>query len=406
MEFNFAHNYDKIFNPLFGELRKAESRFVINYGGSGSGKSYSQTQHEIIKCFSSRQKLLVVRKYATSLRDSVVALFLDVLKKWELDGYYSENKTDRTITFINGSQILFKGLDDPEKIKSISGITRVWIEEANELSLPEFNQLNLRLRGADDLQITLTFNPIDEEHWIKKHFFDNTKIANFTSVIRTTYKDNKFIDSAYIEQLEAYKEIDENYYKIYALGEWGGIQEGRIFKIWETIPEFPHTDKAWYGLDFGFSIDPTAIVRVHLDGDNLYVDEVCYQKGLVTSDVANIMKQEGYTSEVVVCDSAEPKSIQDLQYYGIHAISADKRPGSINAGIDFLKRHKVYVTARSHNIIKENMFYQWRTDKNGAFINQPKDVFNHAIDAIRYAVSLYLFAQQKDQSIFIDYEQI
>jgi len=148
MEFNFAHNYDKIFNPLFGELRKAESRFVINYGGSGSGKSYSQTQHEIIKCFSSRQKLLVVRKYATSLRDSVVALFLDVMKKWELDGYYSENKTDRTITFINGSQILFKGLDDPEKIKSISGITRVWIEEANELSLPEFNQLNLRLRGV------------------------------------------------------------------------------------------------------------------------------------------------------------------------------------------------------------------------------------------------------------------
>jgi phage terminase large subunit len=352
------------------------------------------------------EKLLVIRKYGTTLKDSVVALFLSILSQWELSELFEENKTDKTITFKTGSQILFKGLDDPEKIKSIANITRVWVEEANELTWQEFNQLNLRLRGAEGLQISITFNPVDEEHWIKKHFFDNPKIAKYTTVIRTTYKDNKFIDDAYKEQLEAYKEIDENYYRVYALGEWGGIQEGRIFKLWDIIPQFPDTDKAWFGLDFGFSVDPTAIVRVHLTGDTLYIDEVCYQKGMVTSEVSNYLKSEGYAGEPVICDSAEPKSIQDLRFYGINATAAHKPAGSINAGIDFIKRHRVLVTARSRNIINENRFYQWKQDKQGNFINQPRDAFNHAIDAIRYAVSLYLYQITQDTSPFQEYNEL
>ena len=190
------------------------------------------------------------------------------------------------------------------------------------------------------------------------------------------------------------------------MGEWGGIQEGRIFKIWDTVPEFPNTDKAWYGLDFGFSVDPTAIVRVHLSGSDLYVDEICYQKGMVTSEIANYLKSEGYAGEPVICDSAEPKSIQDLRYYGINAIAAHKPPGSINAGIDFLKRNRVMLTARSKNIQAENRFYQWKQDKQGNFINQPRDAFNHAIDAIRYAVSLYLYQIQSETSLFVQYTEL
>jgi phage terminase large subunit len=406
MQIDFSKNADRIFNPLFNTLRKANTRFVVNYGGSGSGKSFTQTQYEIIRCLMATEKLLVIRKYGTTLKDSVVALFLSILNRWELGELFEENKTDKTITFKSGSQILFKGLDDPEKIKSIANITRVWVEEANELTWQEFNQLNLRLRGAEGLQISITFNPVDEEHWIKKHFFDNPKIAKYTTVIRTTYKDNKFIDDAYKDQLEAYKDIDENYYRVYALGEWGGIQEGRIFKLWDIIPQFPETDKAWYGLDFGFSVDPTAIVRVHLSGDTLYIDEICYQKGMVTSEVANYLKSEGYAGEPVICDSAEPKSIQDLRFYGINATAAHKPSGSINAGIDFIKRHRVLVTARSRNIINENRFYQWKQDKQGNFINQPRDAFNHAIDAIRYAVSLYLYQISQDTSPFQEYNEL
>lgn len=396
----------KIFNTLFWELREANTRFVINYGGAGSGKSFTQTQFEIIKCLQNKENILVIRKYATTLKNSVIKLFLSILKSWSIPHLWRENKTDRTITFLNDSYIVFSGLDDPEKIKSIAGITRIWVEEATELSKDEFNQLNLRLRGLDDLQITLTFNPVDEQHWLKKYFFDTETVRAKTTIIKTTYLDNKFIDQAYKEELKSYKEIDENYYKIYALGDWGGITEGRIFSVWETIPEFPFADGYWFGLDFGYSNDPTAIVKVILKNEVLYIDEICYSKGLVNSEIANTLKAEGYAGEPVICDAAEPKSIQELRYFGVNAIAADKRQGSINAGIDFLKRTKIKVTSRSKNIQNENRFYQWKQDKNGNFINQPKDVFNHSIDAIRYSVSLYLFNDKKQESMFLEYEHL
>lgn len=406
MKLDFSKYGNQLFNPLYTKLQKADSRFIVSYGGAGSGKSFTQTQHEIIKALSRKEKILVVRKYASTLKDSVVALFLSILDDWQLSKLYSENKTDKTITFVNGSTILFKGLDDPEKIKSIAGITRVWVEEANELTWAEFNQLNLRLRGADGLQITITFNPIDESHWIKKHFFDNDTIREKTTIIRTTYKDNKFIDKEYCEQLESYAKIDENYHRIYALGEWGSISEARIFKPWQVIPYFPEFDGFLYGLDFGFSNDPTSIVKVLIRNGEIYLDEILYQKGLVTSEIANVLKSSGYSGEPIICDSAEPKSIQDLRYYGINAHPADKRPGSINAGIDFIRRHKVYVTARSKNIQNENRFYQWKQDREGNFINQPRDAFNHAIDAARYACSINIYQELSTASPFIEYEQI
>ena len=385
---------DEIFNPLIGTLQKSDKRFVINYGGAGSGKSYTQTQHEIIRCLQKTEKLLVIRKVGTTLKDSVVALFVSILNSWGLEDFYTENKSTQFIQFTNGSQILFKGMDDPEKIKSIAGITRIWIEEASELSQADFSQLNLRLRGREGLQITLTFNPIDEEHWIKSYFFDNENVSVKTNIIRTTYKDNKFIDEAYKAELEGYQHIDKNYYKIYALGEWGGITEGRIFPIWEQIELFPEIDGYWYGLDFGFSNDPTAIVKTIKWKNRIYFDERLYRTGLTNPDIASFMFSDGYKGQVVVCDSAEPKSIEELRRLGINAIEAQKGQGSIMAGIDFLKAHKVLVTQSSLNLIRENRYYQWkelppnRQTANKRFDNTPKDWMNHLKDACRYAYSL------------------
>lgn len=397
---------DSLFNNLITKLQKANTRFIINYGGAGSSKSYTQTQHEIIKCLQRKEKLLVIRKVNTTLKDSVISLFTTILNNWGLSQLYTENKTLQFIQFANGSQILFKGMDDPEKIKSIAGITRVWIEEASELTKDDFMQLNLRLRGAENLQMTLTFNPIDEEHWIKKHFFDNPDIASRTTIIKTTYKDNKFIDEAYKAELESYQLFDKNYYKIYALGEWGGITEGRIFPIWEHVDVFPEIDGYWYGLDFGFSNDPTAVVKTIRFKDRIYFEEVIYQKGLTNSDIATLLKESGYRGEVVICDSAEPKSIIELQHFGINAIGADKKPGSIMAGIDFLKRNKVLVTSRSLNLIRENRYYQWKQDKNGGFINLPMDWMNHAIDACRYSWSLSDFNEKNRESLFVNYNDL
>jgi len=388
MLIDFSKHQEDLFNPLIGKLQNASSRFVVSYGGAGSSKSFSQTQYEIIRCLQKKEKLLVIRKVGTTLKDSVIALFKSILDGWGLTPYYEENKATQFITFANGSQILFKGMDDPEKIKSIAGITRIWIEEASELAHSDFNQLNLRLRGRDDLQMTITFNPIDEEHWIKKHFFDTPEIREKTTIIKTTYLNNKFIDEEYKKVLESYKHIDKNYYKIYALGDWGGITDGRVFPIWEQIDNFPDIDGCWYALDFGFSNDPTAIVKTLKGHGRIYFDEFMYQTGLINSEIADYFHSNGYNGEIVICDSAEPKSIEELQRYGINAIGADKKPGSIMAGIDFLKRHKILVTKKSSNLIKENRYYQWMQDKNGKFINKPKDWMNHAIDACRYAYSL------------------
>lgn len=404
MLIDLRKHQNQLFNPLINDLQKAKTRFIVNHGGAGSGKSYTQTQHEIIKCLSGKERLLVIRKVNTTLKDSVISLFNTILYNWGLKHFYSENKSAQTFTFLNGSQILFKGMDDPEKIKSIAGITRVWIEEATELSRDDFMQLNLRLRGAENLQMTLTFNPIDEEHWIKKHFFDNPDIFERTTVIKTTYHDNKFIDEAYKQELESYLNIDKNYYKIYALGEWGGITEGRIFTLWEQIDRFPEIDGFWYGLDFGFSNDPTAIIKTIKHNNRLYFDEVLYRKGLTNADIASYLIEYGYNGEPVICDSAEPKSIYELQLLGINAMAADKKPGSIMAGIDNLKRHKVLITSKSLNIIRENKYYQWKQDKDGRYINQPKDWMNHAIDAMRYCYSLQGFETNK--SIIADYNDL
>lgn len=390
---------NELFNPLIGTLQKSDKRFVVNYGGSGSGKSFSQTQYEIIRCLQKPEKLLVIRKVASTLKDSVISLFTSILNQWGLQDYYTENKATQFIKFSNGSEILFKGMDDPEKIKSIAGITRIWIEEASELNQVDFQQLNLRLRGKEGLQITLTFNPIDEEHWIKSYFFDNPTVNEKTNIIRTTYKDNKFIDEAYKAELEGYQFIDKNYYKIYALGEWGGITEGRIFPIWEQIDHFPEIDGFWYGLDFGYSNDPTAIVKTIKWRERTYFDEICYQTGMTNGDIANLFKSIGYFGELIICDSAEPKSIDELRRLGLNAVPADKGQGSIMAGIDYLKRQKILVSKRSLNIIKENKYYQWTQDKNGKWLPKPKDFMNHIIDACRYAYSLGDFTNSNESMI-------
>ena len=400
---DFNTHKDDIFNNLIYDLQDAKTRFVINYGGAGSSKSYTQTQHELINCLSRKERILVIRKVSTTLKDSVISLFNSIAETWDIKELYTENKSDRHFNFVNGSEILFKGLDDPEKIKSVAGITRVWIEEASELTTDDFKQLNLRLRGRNDLQMTLTFNPISDMHWIKSHFFDNPVMSEKTTIIKTTYKDNKFIDQAYKDELESYKDIDENYYNIYALGEWGSITKGRIFDLWEQIETFPDIDGFWYGLDFGYSNDPTSVIKVLPVKGRLYLDEVIYQTGLNNNDIASLLKELGYNNEPIICDSAEPKSIDELKLNGINAIAADKGKGSILEGIDNIKRQKVLVTKRSRNIIKENQFYQWKQDRDGNYINQPKDFMNHAIDAIRYSLSLQRERIETDESLFINY---
>lgn len=223
----------EIFNKLFFTLKKyydVDKNYILCRGGAGSGKSYAITQFILyILLTRKKQKILVFRKVQSTLKDSVIALFLDLIKDWGLNEYFEYNKGDFKIRcLLNDNVILFKGLDDSEKIKSVSNVTGIWIEEASEIDIADFEQLNLRLRGKDNLKLILSFNPISKENWIFKRFYEEYDRDN-TIYTLTTYLNNKFINKDYIERLNFYKKYDYNFFQIYALGEWGNLTQGNEF---------------------------------------------------------------------------------------------------------------------------------------------------------------------------------
>lgn len=212
----------KLTNPVYYPLYKNQNRYLVLYGGAGSGKSVFAAQKTIRRMLEEPgHKILVVRKVAKTLRQSTFALLCQIISDWNLGEIFEINKTEMEIRCINGSQVIHAGLDDVEKIKSIQGITSIWIEESSELEKADFMQLDLRLRGKLKYykQITLSFNPISVSHWLKTEFFDNPKEDAFT--LKTTYKDNKFLDDEYIKVLMALKDTDEYYFTVYVLGNWG-----------------------------------------------------------------------------------------------------------------------------------------------------------------------------------------
>lgn len=208
------------FNPLFHRISAISSRFIVSYGGTGSGKSVSAAANEVLKSYKYPGiKTLVIRKVGTTLRDSVIPSFRARIAELGLDGDFTYRKSGNAITCNNGSEIIFRGLDDPDKLKSFEGLQRILVEEAAELEFEDFLELNRRARGRDNIQLTLCFNPIHEEHWLKKHFVDT--LQEDCTVLRSTYKDNPFLTAKDREQIEWLRRYNNNQYRIYAMGEWG-----------------------------------------------------------------------------------------------------------------------------------------------------------------------------------------
>lgn len=336
-----------------------------------------------------KRKLLVVRKVGNTLKDSVWAMFLKLL--YQMPAVIKTiNKSEYTIELINGSIILFKGFDDPEKIKSIEGITDIVVEEASELTEDDFDQLNLRLRAACGmLQIHLMFNPVSKANWVYKRFFANGTPED-TVIIHTTYKDNSYLPQEYIDSLLRLERTNPAYFKIYVLGDFATLDK-LVFPV-KTVKLITEEDTKdlsfWIGMDFGYTNDPTAITWGYCDIINkklLITGE--YDKTGMTNDViAKTLIDLGLSKERVVADSAEPKSIAELKRLGINRISAAvKGPDSVKNGIDRLQRYDIIIDERCTNTIEEFDNYTWKKDKKtGEYINEPIDSFNHHIDSIRY----------------------
>lgn len=391
-------------NGAYKEAHNTDARYRIIYGGSGSGKSHFVGQETILNMLSNAEfQYMIVRKTGKSIRQSVFQLLITMISEYNLAKFFEINKTEMGIVCSNGSRLITSGLDDVEKLKSIVGINRIWVEEASEISEDDLSQLDLRMRGKNNLgyQMTLTFNPISELHWIKKKFFDVGVSDSF--ILKTTYKNNKHLDAQYIRRLEALINEDYQYYRIYALGEWGSLGNV-IFTNWEKadlrqlievqdktgtkqVPFCDTFDKFDNGVDFGFAEDPFAFIRSHYDKMNktLYIVYEIYQRELHNDEAARILKPI-VTNEAVICDSAEPKSISDLRRNDINAKGAKKGKDSILHGIKWLQGQKIVVDERCTNFIKELSGYKWREDKDGNVIPKPIDMNNHLIDALRYAM--------------------
>ncbi len=385
-----------------------KGRYKVIKGSRGSKKSKTTALWIIYNMMKYKgSNTLVVRKVFRTLKDSCFAelkwacVQLGVENKWKF------NTSPLEATYIpTGQKILFRGLDDPLKITSIAidkgFLCWVWFEEAYELmSEDSFKTVVESIRGKlpEPLfyQFILTLNPWSDRHWIKKRFFDTPD--SDVMAVTTTYKCNEFLDQGNIDELEHLKETNPRRYRVAALGEWG-ITDGLVFENWEEryfdfreiIRVYPEI-KPVFGLDFGYTNDPSAFFcgLLDLENKNLYVFNEFYEKGLQNNQIYQKIESMGFNKEKIVGDSAEQKSIDYLRMLGLNRIiSAKKGPNSINAGIAFLQEFKIIVHPNCVNFLNEISTYCWDKDKFDNQINKPIDDNNHLMDAMRYAVEEYM----------------
>lgn len=370
-------------------------RIEVYYGGAGSGKSYGATQKIFLKSLKYKRKVLVIRKIQRTIKDSIWSLIITHLHN---SGYYEAcrvNRSDFEIELPNGSIFIFKGLDDPEKIKSIDGITDIVIEEATELTEDDFTQLNLRLRAnVDYLQIYLMFNPISKKNWVYDYFFVRELPLNI-KVIKTTYLDNRFLSKEYTEELERLKDRNPAYYRIYCLGEFATLDK-LVFPTYTTkiISENDIKGlKRWIGLDFGYINDPSALVWGFIDTTKkkIYVTGEYVKRGMKNNEIAETIIDLGLHKDKSYGDSAEPKSIDEIKSKGVNIEPTVKGKDSVIHGIQWIQQYELVIDERCFKVIEELDNYTWQKDKKtGEYINEPVDTFNHTIDAIRYGLNKYI----------------
>lgn len=390
----------RIFNPVYYDYLAYNAPLEIFYGGSSSGKSYFLADRVVIDMLSGGHNYLVLRKVANTVRKSVFNQICKSISKMKVSELFTINKSDMVITCANGYQIMFGGMDDPEKVKSITPakgvITDVWVEEATEFEYEDIQQLDKRLRGKSSVRkrIILSFNPIYQTHWIYVNYFQGRWNDNSTSykddrlsILKTTYRDNKFLTEDDLARLEA--TTDKYYRDVYLDGKWGVLGKV-IFTNWRTedLTEKAKSFSTFQnGLDFGYAEDPAAPTHLHYDraAQTLYVLDARYCYGM-TNDLLAAEVKNMIGRQVVTCDCAEPKSIQELRQHGVTAIPAKKGKDSVNFGIQWLQRIQIVVDCRLKECINEFTTYKWREDKDGNVLPEPVDKNNHIIDSIRYAL--------------------
>lgn len=382
-------------NIVFDELTEAKENgylTVSEQGSARSGKTYNTMIWLVLQCLANDgMTVSVVRATMPALRGSVFRDFLEIVDKLDVYDRKALNKSEMTYTFPNGSWMEFFSVDNEQKLR---GRKRriLYVNEANEISALEFQQLQFRTTEFT----VIDYNPsFSDEHWICTDLNNDPRTYHFI----TTFRDNPFLEKRVIEEIEALKDKNQSLWRVYGLG-LQAIIEGLIFPNVETIDEFPERCKRqWLGVDYGFTNDPTAIIRVGVDGDNVYLDELCYKTQMLTRDIISELRYANKTSKrffKIISESADPRMIQEIAMAGLDIHPVKKYPGSVEAGILFLQEKKLHITKASFNLRKEQRNYTYRQDKDGKWLNQPIDAFNHAWDAVRYVMMNELMGRNKN----------
>lgn len=382
-------NYSKCLNPVYRPLLNDNNhRYIILLGGRGSGKSVFCGQKIILDMLLSKIKYLIVRKTFNSIGKSVIPMLKTMVEGYNLSEFFQFNKSDLSVICnITGSEIVCCGTEDTERLKSLAGAQKAFIEEVSELSEEEFNSVDMLLRGSNNHQLFAAFNPTSPEHWLKHRFFD--KQSDDTITLKTTYLDNKCIDSKYGQILEKLKEDNPNLYRRWCLGEWSSF-EGLIYDKWDIIDEWPETGTSIYGLDWGYK-DPTAVIECKKLENNYYCREVLYQTEMTVQDV--IKELQGIKRETIIADCAQPAMIEEMFRAGFSIKGCKKGKDSIVNGINWIKSMTLYIDRNSQNLIRELYSYEWEKNKDGKYTDKPIDKNNHILDAGRYASEYWQISQ-------------
>ena len=363
------------------DVKQSTKRICVLQGGTRSGKTYSILLALIEFAYKNKGKglyITIARKTMPSLRGTSMRDFFDILKKENLYNEAHHNKSNHLYS-LYGNYFEFISCDSEIKIRGRQR-SILFMNECNEFSMDTFVQLSLRTT----YKIIIDFNPSDEYHWLYTQVIDADR--DDVDFYVSTYKDNPFLEESTISEIERLKEVDENLWRVFGQG-MRGISTENIFPQFNIIDSIPENAKEIaFGLDFGYSADPTTLVKVYKHDLDLYIDELIYEKGLTNQDIANKMKDLNIDRRLeCFADSSEPKSIEEIYRMQVANIKpAKKGADSIRIGIDVMKRHKLNITKRSVNTIKEFRNYKWIKDKNNEITNRPVDAFNHSIDAVRY----------------------
>jgi phage terminase large subunit len=373
---------------LWANIILQHIRYIVLEGGTRSGKTYSTLAFIIEFCYLNQGKgyeFGIARKTLAALKSTAYKDFINILKEWKIYDVNNHNKSEYIYT-LWGNTISFLGSDNDDKLKGFS-CDFLYCNEAIELDSAEWLQLKLRTR----LKIIVDYNPSEFEHYL----YDELDPDDSAVLLVTTYRDNPHLPNLQVKEIEKLKGIDETLYQIYADGKRGKLK-GLVYIKWTIVDSMPRNlKKHGYGLDFGFTNDPTALIECGLNEGFLYLDELVYETGLTNPDLFNLAQWDVDNTLEIVADSADPKSIKELNNLGWTVIGAEKGPDSVRSGINLIKSYDLRVTKRSENIIKELRRYKWKIGKDGKETGVPIDKYNHALDALRYYALHFLLEEEE-----------